>query len=92
MWQEAVQEATNAGLWRKRTMEMKEYTLGEGKLIYIPRWADDPVMLYREAKKMPFTPEIVTMFQRSTVIERQTVDFGLPYSSLLSKFGFERRG
>jgi hypothetical protein len=26
----------------KRTMDMKEFTPGEGKLIYIPRWADDP--------------------------------------------------
>jgi alkylated DNA repair dioxygenase AlkB len=62
------------------TMDFKKYALGEGKLIYVPHWGDDPVMLYREAKKFPFTPEIVTMFQKSTVIERQTVDFGLPYS------------
>ena len=64
----------------KLTMAMKVHTLGEGKLIYVPKWADDPEMLYRGAQKFPFTPEIVTMFQRSTVIERQTVDFGLAYT------------
>jgi alkylated DNA repair dioxygenase AlkB len=63
----------------KLTMEFKEHKLGEGKLIYVPNWADDPEMLYREAKKLSFTPETVTMFQKSTVIERQTVDYGLPY-------------
>jgi len=62
------------------TMDMREYALGEGKLIYVPRWAADPDALYGEARKLPFTPETVTMFQKSTVIERQTVDFGLPYN------------
>jgi alkylated DNA repair dioxygenase AlkB len=61
------------------TATTQEYTLGEGKLIYI-RWADDPDMLYREAQKLSFTPEIVTMFAKSSIIERQTVDYGLPYS------------
>jgi alkylated DNA repair dioxygenase AlkB len=61
-------------------MDFKKYTLGEGKLIYVPRWGDDPVMLYREAQKFPFTPEVVTIFQKSRVIERQTVDFGLAYT------------
>jgi alkylated DNA repair dioxygenase AlkB len=62
------------------TFEMKEYTLGEGKLIYIPRWAADPDVLYRESKKLLFTPETVTMYGKPSVIERQTVDYGLPYS------------
>jgi hypothetical protein len=61
-------------------MDMNEYTLGEGKLIYIPKWADDPDMLYREAKKLSFTPETVTMYGKTNTIERQTVDYGLPYS------------
>jgi alkylated DNA repair dioxygenase AlkB len=60
--------------------DTREYTLGEGKLIYVPRWADDPDMLYREAQKLSFTPETVTMFAKTNVIERQTVDYGLPYS------------
>jgi alkylated DNA repair dioxygenase AlkB len=64
----------------KLTMDFKEYALGEGKLIYVPHWGADPVLLLREAQKFPFTPEIVTMFQKSRVIERQTVDFGLPYN------------
>jgi alkylated DNA repair dioxygenase AlkB len=65
---------------KETDMDFKEYKLGEGKLIYVPNWPDDRDMLCREAKKMPFTPEIVTMFQKSTVIERQTVDFGLAYT------------
>jgi alkylated DNA repair dioxygenase AlkB len=60
-------------------MDMKEFTLGEGKLIYIPNWADDPDALYREAKKLSFTPETVTMFTKTSVVERQTVDYGLHY-------------
>ena len=61
-------------------MDINEYTLGEGKLIYIPRWADDPDALYRDAKKLSFTPETVTMYGKTNTIERQTVDYGLPYS------------
>jgi alkylated DNA repair dioxygenase AlkB len=61
-------------------MHMTRYTLGEGQLTYIRNWAADPDMLYREAMKLSFTPETVTMFQKSGVIERQTVDYGLPYS------------
>jgi alkylated DNA repair dioxygenase AlkB len=61
-------------------MDTKEFTLGEGKLIYIPRWADDPDALYREAKKLSFTPETVTMFGKSNTTERRTVDYGLPYN------------
>jgi alkylated DNA repair dioxygenase AlkB len=57
----------------------KNYTLGEGKLIYIPNWAADPDALYREAKKLSFTPEAVTMFGKTNTIERQTVDYGLRY-------------
>src|SRR6266446_4337997 len=64
---------------RIQAAEIRRFKLGEGELIYIPRWADDPEILYREAKKLGFTPEIVTMFQKSSVIERQTVDYGLPY-------------
>lgn len=60
--------------------DIKRYKLGEGELIYIRNWADDPEALYRAARKMPFTAETVTMFQKSAVIERQTVDFGLPYN------------
>src|ERR1035441_2896103 len=64
----------------KLTMEFKKHTLGEGQLIYVPKWTDDPDMIYGEAKKFPFTTELVTMFNKISTIERQTVDFGLPYS------------
>jgi alkylated DNA repair dioxygenase AlkB len=61
-------------------MEITKYKLGEGELLYIPHWADDPDALYREAKKLSFTPETVTMYGKTNTIERQTVDYGLPYS------------
>lgn len=60
-------------------MVIRNYKLGEGELLYIPNWADDPAVLFREAKKLSFTPETVTMFDKSNVIERQTVNYGLPY-------------
>jgi alkylated DNA repair dioxygenase AlkB len=61
-------------------MEITKYKLGEGELLYIPHWADDPDALYREAKKLSFTPETVMMYGKTNTIERQTVDYGLPYS------------
>lgn len=61
-------------------MEITRYKLGEGELLYIPHWADDPDALYQEAKKLSFTPETVTMYGKTNTIERQTVDYGLPYS------------
>jgi alkylated DNA repair dioxygenase AlkB len=58
----------------------REYPLGEGKLIYIPRWADDPDALYEEAKKLSFSPEIVPQFGKAVEIKkRRTVDYGLEY-------------
>jgi alkylated DNA repair dioxygenase AlkB len=60
---------------------VQEYVLGEGKLIYVPGWADDPDMLYREAKKLSFTPEIIPQFGKAVEIKkRTTVDYGLEYS------------
>jgi hypothetical protein len=65
----------------KLNIEMKVRTLGAGKLIYVPRWADDADMLYRESKMMPFTPEIVPKFSTTVEIKkRKTVDFGLEYA------------
>ena len=61
-------------------MEITKYKLGEGELLYIPHWADDPDALYREATKLSFTPETVTMYGKTNTIERQTVDYGLSYS------------
>jgi hypothetical protein len=55
----------------------KEYILGEGRLIYVPEWAYDPEMLYRESKKLSFTPERVPQFGRIVEIKkRKTVDYG----------------
>lgn len=62
-------------------MDIKEYKLGEGRLIYyVPNWADDPEMLFREAKKLTFTPEIVPSYGKAvTIKKRKTVDYGLEY-------------
>ncbi len=60
--------------------EIKEYTLGEGKLIYVPQWTEDPDALFIEAKKLSFSAEAVTMFTKTSIVERRTVDYGLPYS------------
>jgi len=72
--------ATTFLVSERKTMDIKEYTLGEGRLLYVPHWADDPDALYREAKKLSFTPENRTMYGKTNIIERQTVDYGLPYS------------
>lgn len=59
----------------------REHTLGEGKLIYIPRWTDDPDSLYREAKKLSFTSEVIPQFGKAVEIKkRKTVEYGLPYA------------
>jgi hypothetical protein len=64
-------------------MDFKKYKLGEGKLIYIPNWADDADMLYREGQKLPFTPEYVPSRKDPNkpveIKKRKTIDFGLEY-------------
>ena len=61
-------------------MDITKYKLGEGELLYVPNWADDPDMLFREAKKLSFTPEIVPQYGKAvTVKKRKTVDYGLEY-------------
>ncbi len=61
-------------------MDITKYKLGEGELFYFPHWADDPDMLYRESKKLSFTPELVPSFDKVVEIKkRRTVNFGLDY-------------
>jgi hypothetical protein len=65
---------------RVKAPDIKEFKLGEGKPIYIPRWADDPDMLYQEAKKLSFTPEVIPQYGKVAPIKkRKTVDYGLEY-------------
>jgi alkylated DNA repair dioxygenase AlkB len=62
-------------------LDIRKRKLGEGELLYVPPWADDPDMLYREAKKLSFTPEIVSQFGKAVEIKkRKTVDYGLEYN------------
>jgi hypothetical protein len=37
-------------------MDITKYKLGEGELLYIRNWADDPDALYREAMKLGWRP------------------------------------
>src|SRR5579872_2342257 len=50
------------------------------ELHYFPRWIADVDRFFREAEKLSFTDEIVTMYAKKNVIRRRTVDYGLPYS------------
>jgi len=61
--------------------DIKRYKLGEGELIYIPHWADDPDRLYEEAKNLSFTPEVIPGRDGNpvTIKERMTVDYGAEY-------------
>jgi len=61
-------------------MEIVKYQLGNSELLYIPRWVDNPDEMYQEARKLSFTEETVTMHNRTSIVERETVDYGLPYS------------
>ena len=65
----------------KPPKDIKRYQLGEGELIYIPNWADDPDRLYEEAKQLGFTPEVVPGRDGKpvTIKERMTVDYGADY-------------
>lgn len=63
------------------TDDITRYRLGEGELLYIPHWADDPDMLYREATNLSFTPEVIPGRDGKpvTIKERMTVDYGAEY-------------
>jgi hypothetical protein len=45
------------------TKDITKYKLGQGELLYIPHWVDDPDTLYRELKKLFSIPEIVSRNQ-----------------------------
>jgi hypothetical protein len=63
------------------TKDIARYKLGEGELLYIPNWADDPDRLYEEANQLSFTPEIIAGRDGKpvTIKERMTVDYGAEY-------------
>jgi alkylated DNA repair dioxygenase AlkB len=62
-------------------MEREEIKLSEGlEMHYYPRFLDDYESLFREAEKLSFSDEIVTMYGKSFTIKRRTVDYGLGYT------------
>jgi alkylated DNA repair dioxygenase AlkB len=64
----------------KCNKDIRRYKRGEGELIYVPNWADDPDMGYRASQKLSFTPEYVPSFGQTVEIKkRKTVDYGLEY-------------
>jgi alkylated DNA repair dioxygenase AlkB len=68
-------------LLMERINNIRKYRLGEGSLLYVPNWADDPDMLCREARKLSFTPEIISQYGKQvTIKKRLTVDYGLTYA------------
>jgi alkylated DNA repair dioxygenase AlkB len=61
--------------------DVRGWKLGEGTLLYVPKFIENPDELYEESKKLSFTPETVKMFGKiSTLKKRQTVDYGVEYS------------
>jgi alkylated DNA repair dioxygenase AlkB len=61
-------------------MQPEVIKFGEGIGVHLYReWLEDPDRLMREAEKLSFSAETVTMYGRANVIRRRTVDYGLTY-------------
>lgn len=60
-------------------MIIQRWTLGEGEVIYIPDWLDNPDQ-FLGMDKYDFTPELVKMYGKSLTLERQTANHGLAYT------------
>ena len=64
----------------KMQREHEVITVAEGiELHYFPRWIEDPDRDFLKAEQMSFSDETVTMHQKSNIVRRRTVDYGLPY-------------
>jgi alkylated DNA repair dioxygenase AlkB len=61
-------------------LEYEVIKIAEGiELHYFPHWIEDPDRLLIEVEKLSLSPEIVTMWNKSSVVKRRTVDYGLEY-------------
>lgn len=61
--------------------EFEVIKIAEGiELHYFPKWIEDADRFFREAEKLSFSDEIVTMYAKQNVIRRRTVDYGLGYT------------
>jgi alkylated DNA repair dioxygenase AlkB len=57
------------------------YELSEGVEVHLyPDWIENPEAAFREAEKLSWGPEVVTMYAKPSVIRRRTVDYGLGYT------------
>jgi alkylated DNA repair dioxygenase AlkB len=59
-------------------MIVHRWSLGEGEVIYIPNWLENPDQ-FLGMENYDFSPEKVKMYGRSLVLERQTANHGLDY-------------
>jgi alkylated DNA repair dioxygenase AlkB len=56
------------------------YRLADGVEVHLyPRWIENTEEAFRDAGKLSFSEEIVTMYGKPNVIRRRTVDYGLAY-------------
>jgi len=60
-------------------MKIQRWTLGEGEVIYIPDWLDNPDR-FLGMENYDFTPELINMYGRSLTLVRQTANHGLAYT------------
>jgi alkylated DNA repair dioxygenase AlkB len=60
-------------------MDIQKWKLGDGEVIYVPNWLDNPDA-YLGMERYDFTPERVKMYGKSLTLTRQTANHGLAYT------------
>jgi len=60
-------------------MNIQRWTLGEGEVIYIPDWLDNPDQ-FVGMENYDFTPEKLVMYGKPLTLIRQTANHGLAYT------------
>ena len=62
-------------------IEAKVYRLDGGAEVFVyPEWVKNAREKFAQAEKLSWSEEVVTMYERQSIIERRTVNYGLPYS------------
>jgi hypothetical protein len=57
------------------------YRLGDGVEVRLyPNWVENAREKFALAEQLSWSDEIVTMYQKQSVIERRTVNYGVSYS------------
>jgi alkylated DNA repair dioxygenase AlkB len=60
-------------------VKIQRWTLGEGEIIYIPDWLENPDQ-FLGMENYDFSPEKIKMYGRSLTLVRQTANHGLDYT------------